>query len=68
MTFGVRLTANYSSPELRRGSRRANLDVFPYQLWYRVHEGAQVVEIIALLHHRQDPAQLSDRLEPPPDD
>lgn len=54
----------YSSPELRRGARRANLRVFPYQLWYRVSDDAGLVEIIALLHHRQDPEQLSDRLDP----
>lgn len=54
----------YSSPELRRDARRANLRVFPYQLWYRVHDEAEVVEIIAVLHHRQDSARFAGRLEP----
>lgn len=58
-----RLTAfPYSSPELRRGARRANLRVFPYQLWYRVRDDTSIVEIIAVLHHRQNPARLDDRL------
>lgn len=51
-----------SGPELRGGARRANLHVFPYQLWYRVHEGVQEVEILAVLHHRQDSAEFGDRL------
>ena len=58
----------YSSPELRRGARRATLRVFPYQLWYRVHNDTSVVEIIAVLHHRQDSEQLNDRFEPQPGD
>jgi plasmid stabilization system protein ParE len=52
----------YSAPELRESSRRVSLRVFPYQLWYRVHEEMQEVEIIAVLHHRQDPAEFGDRL------
>lgn len=43
-----------STPIVYRGTRRASLKVFPYQVWYRVHEDTKVVEIIALLHHRQD--------------
>lgn len=54
----------YSSPELRRGARRANLRVFPYQLWYRVHEDARVVEVIAVLHDRQDREGLHHRIDP----
>lgn len=48
---------------VRDGARRISLQVFPYQLWYRVHDQARVVEIIALLHHRRDPESLSERLE-----
>lgn len=51
-----------SSPELRGEARRANLRVFPYQLWHRIHDEAQEVEIIAVLHHRQDSAEFADRL------
>lgn len=66
-TTAKRLTAfPYSSPELRRGARRANLRTFPYQLWYRVRDDTSIVEIIAVLHHRQDPRHLTNRLEPRP--
>lgn len=51
-----------SSPELHGGARRANLHVFPYQLWYRVSDEAHEVEVIAVLHHRQDSAECDDRL------
>lgn len=68
-TTARRLTAfPYSSPELRRGARRTNLRVFPYQLWYRVYDDTSIVEIIAVLHHRQDSGELNDRLEPRPGD
>jgi plasmid stabilization system protein ParE len=43
-------------------ARRAYLRVFPYQLWYRVHEELQVVEVLALVHGRQDPSRLRERL------
>ncbi len=52
----------HSGPELRGGTRRANLHVFPYLLWYRVDDEAEEVEIIAVLHHRQDSAQFDGRL------
>ncbi len=53
----------YSAPVVRGAARRVNLRVFPYQLWYRVRDEAKVVEIIAVLHHRQDPARLDERLD-----
>jgi plasmid stabilization system protein ParE len=52
----------YSSPVMRGGARRTNLHVFPYQLWYRVHEEAQEVEVVAMLHHRQDSSEFDGRL------
>ncbi|MDR1428627.1 MAG: type II toxin-antitoxin system RelE/ParE family toxin [Bifidobacteriaceae bacterium] len=52
----------HSSPELHDGARRANLHIFPYELWYRVHNEAGIVEILALLHHRQDPDGFADGL------
>lgn len=52
----------HSGSALRGAVRRANLRVFPYQLWYRAHDETQEVEVIALLHHRQDSAASSDRL------
>lgn len=48
----------YSAPAVRGVARRVSLRIFPYQLWYRVREETQVVEIIAVLHHRQDSARL----------
>ncbi|WP_298227813.1 type II toxin-antitoxin system RelE/ParE family toxin [Gryllotalpicola sp.] len=51
-----------SAPVVRRGVRQVNLKVFPYRLLYRVHEDAEIVQIIAGLHERQDPARLDDRL------
>lgn len=51
-----------SARVVRRGARRVSLRVFPYQLWYRLNDEAGVVEVIALVHHRQDPKQLHDRL------
>lgn len=53
MTYSVRLHTN---------ARRANLHLFPYQIWYRVRKESKEVEILAVLHHRQDAAQFSDRL------
>ncbi|HIZ34538.1 MAG TPA: type II toxin-antitoxin system RelE/ParE family toxin [Candidatus Ruania gallistercoris] len=50
------------APLVYRGARRANLTTYPYQLWYRALDQANVIEVIALLHHRQDPAQFGERL------
>lgn len=47
---------------LRRGARRCNLKVFPYQLWYRVYDDAEYVEILAVLSHSQDLDNLTKRL------
>lgn len=47
---------------LRREARRAALRVFPYLLWYRCLDEAQTIEILAVVHGRQDPGRLQDRL------
>lgn len=52
----------YSAPAVRGAARRVSLHVFPYQLWYRVRDEQEAIEIIAVLHHRQDSAQLEDQL------
>jgi plasmid stabilization system protein ParE len=52
----------YSAPAVRGAARRVNLRVFPYQLWYRIRDEAMAVEIVAVLHYRQDPARLDERL------
>lgn len=48
---------------LQQDARRATLRVFPYGVWYRVHEELQVIEVLALVHERQDPSRLSAALE-----
>lgn len=58
----------HSGPVIRREARRVSLHVFPYQLWYRVHDDVRVVEIIAVLHHSQDPGRMRERLDPPSGD
>lgn len=52
----------HSGAQLRGEARRVNLRIFPYQLWYRSHDEAKQIEIIAVLHHRQDSAEFESRL------
>lgn len=52
----------HSAPAVRGSARRASLRVFPYQVWYRVRSEADVIEVIAVLHHRQDPERIAERL------
>ena len=47
---------------LHRDARRAALKIFPYLIWYRIHDEAQVVEVVAVVHQRQDGAQFRTRL------
>ncbi|PZU49579.1 MAG: hypothetical protein DI566_00330 [Microbacterium sp.] len=51
---------------LHRDARRAALKIFPYLIWYRIHDDAQVVEVVvevvAVVHQRQDGAQFRTRL------
>lgn len=47
---------------LRRNARRAALKVFPYLVWYRVHDEHQVIEVLAVVHERQDGERLQSRL------
>jgi plasmid stabilization system protein ParE len=47
---------------LRREARRASLKVFPYQIWYRTHDELEVLEVLAVVHDRQDPGKLQERL------
>jgi hypothetical protein len=39
-----------------------HLNVFPYELWYLVHEHLEIIEIVALVHDRQEPAGTVARL------
>lgn len=53
----------HSAPAVRGSARRASLRVFPYQVWYRIRADADVIEVIAVLHHRQNPERIAERLE-----
>jgi plasmid stabilization system protein ParE len=46
-----------------RDARRAHLRVFPYEIWFREHEQLQVVEVIAVVHDRQDLAKFQERVD-----
>ena len=48
---------------VRDGARRTSLRIFPYQIWYFVDDDAQVVNVVAILHYRQDQARLNQRLK-----
>jgi plasmid stabilization system protein ParE len=43
-------------------ARRMHLNVFPYELWYLVHEHLELIEIVALVHDRQETAGTVARL------
>ena len=49
-------------PTVRRDARRVQVRVFPYQLWFRLRPRDSVVEVLALVHVRQDRAGFSGRL------
>ena len=42
--------------------RRRHIDVFPYQLWYRVGRQARVVRVIAVVGDARDRDRFADRL------
>lgn len=44
------------------GARRMHLRVYPYELWYLVHEALEIIEVVALLHDRQDASTMTVRL------
>ncbi len=52
----------HSTAKFERGARRVSLRIFPYQVWYRVHEDVELVEILAVVHHRRGPHAVGDRL------
>jgi len=49
------------APAVRGQVRRLGLPVFPYQVWYRVFLDAKTVEIVAVLHTRQDSTSLPEQ-------
>ena len=42
--------------------RRAALRVFPYLVWFVFDEDADRVQVLAVTHHRRDPAAVRARL------
>jgi plasmid stabilization system protein ParE len=50
-------------PELLRSAGRISLKIFPYQLWYRVQEDRGLIEVLALVHGRQDRRAFAARLD-----
>jgi plasmid stabilization system protein ParE len=46
-----------------RDARRAHLRVFPYEVWFREHEQLRIVEVIAVVHDRQDLARFQGRVD-----
>lgn len=47
---------------LRRSARMWAFDIFPYELWYCCHDDAEVVEVIAVVHTRQEHDPFGGRL------
>lgn len=53
-------------PHLRReihpGVRHEALRVFRYHVWYRGYDGAEFVDVFAILHQAADPSEVEARL------
>ena len=49
------------SPISYNGLRHVVTHVFPYQVWYLVVEDEEMIDVVAILHERQDRARLEDR-------
>lgn len=45
-------------------ARRMHLNVYPYEVWYLVHESLPIIEVVALVHDRQDPSTMVAHLGP----
>jgi plasmid stabilization system protein ParE len=43
-------------------ARRMHVEVFPFELWYLVHAHLELIEIVALVHDRQETAGTVARL------
>lgn len=58
----IRLFPSSFAPVYRE-ARRVRLRVFPYQLWFRLLESRGVIEVVALVHVRQDRLGFVARLD-----
>ncbi|MCV7191315.1 type II toxin-antitoxin system RelE/ParE family toxin [Mycolicibacterium brumae] len=47
---------------VRGQARRAHLAVFPYQIWFRINDARGEVEVVALVHDRQDRGGFAARV------
>lgn len=47
---------------VRADARRIHLDAFPYAIYYLVHEQLETIEVVALVHDREDPSPKRTRL------
>lgn len=47
------------------GARRMHLRVYPYEIWYLVHDSLEIIEVVALVHDRQDTTTMTARLGSP---
>ncbi|WP_298226959.1 type II toxin-antitoxin system RelE/ParE family toxin [Gryllotalpicola sp.] len=48
-------------PIIYSGLRHVVTHVFPYQLWYLVIEDEELIDVVAIVHERQDRARLDGR-------
>jgi len=59
----TRVVAHPLAPKvLIAGARRMHLEVYPYDVWYLVHEELAIIEVVALVHDRQDTTDTVARL------
>ena len=49
-------------PTVHGAVRRAALRVFPYFVWFLLDSADEVVVVLAVTHHRRDPAEVRTRL------
>ncbi|MDQ6527198.1 type II toxin-antitoxin system RelE/ParE family toxin [Nocardioides sp. LHD-245] len=49
-------------PALVAGARRVHLAIYPYEIWYLVHEHLRIIEVAALVHDRQNLDSVVARL------
>lgn len=51
-----------ASRQLSHGSRAVHLNVFPHQIWFRIDETKTEVEVLAVVHDRQDRGGFAPRI------
>ena len=51
-----------ASRPLSHGARATHMKVYPHQIWFRIDDAREEVEIVALIHDRQDRSGFVPRL------